>query len=149
MHFLGVEMARKTRQAKRKKKEARKKQLKTTATATQLQSFQLFCLMTKVFVGAACAASASAAVATLTMNLALRQNTLKKEKRGEKKTYRKSCFLPRNGKLVSCCGSVAAPERRRHQVGFCGQKTIRRRSNKKAASLQQWKQLDWALTSRD
>lgn len=48
--------------------------------------------MTKVFVGAACAASASAAVATLTMNLALRQNTLKKEKREEKKPTENPVF---------------------------------------------------------
>lgn len=57
---------------KRKKNSAR-----NNSNCISSKSFQLFCLMTKVFVGAAAvaagAADAAAAVATLTMNLALRQ----------------------------------------------------------------------------
>lgn len=75
---MGVlKMARKTRQGggatKKKKKED---SARNNSNCISSKSFQLFCLMTKVFVGAAAvadAAAAAAAVATLTMNLALRQ----------------------------------------------------------------------------
>lgn len=85
---------------------------RNNSNCSSSKSFQLFCLMTKVFVGAAAvadAAATAAAVATLTMNLALRQkrrNTHTHTYREEEKKELKSCFVLRNGKLVSCCGSV-------------------------------------------
>lgn len=87
-----LKMARKTRQgggAKKKEDSAR-----NNSNCSSSKSFQLFCLMTKVFVGAAAvadAAAAAAAVATLTMNLALRQKRRNThthtytERRGEKR----------------------------------------------------------------